>query len=96
MDSEEQNSSLVDSYVDAIEMIHPDDFHLQSEINSKNHIRKLVNSKAYKRQMEAKGNGIERWNWQAYDRKEGILQKEEENKEEGLNKVEEVDIDLAQ
>jgi hypothetical protein len=43
-DSDEQNSDLQEPIENACDKIHPDDFHVQSEINSKWEVHRLVNS----------------------------------------------------
>ena len=59
-------------------------------MTTKREIAKLVNSQAYKVAMAKKGQGQSAWNWQVYDRDQGIIPNGEEREIENFDIVEEI------
>ena len=55
------------------EKITEEEYDFQSRVLTKQEIRHLVNSDAYKRLMEAKGNDPVNWNWQLHDKSQGFF-----------------------
>lgn len=57
----------------ACEKISNEEYEYQKDNLTRSEIHKLVQSDAYLKAMRSKGKEPENWNWQAYDRKQGIL-----------------------
>ena len=81
----------MDKHAHACERITEEEFDYQSTMTSKKEILKLVNSQDYQRMMREKGANIAAWNWQAYDRAQGILPNEEEKAAKDFDLAEEIE-----
>jgi len=72
--SDEDPESEDDNAVkDSCEKITEEQYDFQSRVLTKQEIRRLVNSDAYKRLMEARGADPTNWNWQLHDKSQGFF-----------------------
>jgi hypothetical protein len=68
------------------EKVSAEEFELQGSVTTRREIRRLVGSAAYREALERKGREPEQWNWQAYDRKQGLVPNEKvEDYEDNFN-----------
>jgi hypothetical protein len=65
------------------EKVPEDEYDFQSRVLTKQEIRHLVKSEAYKRLMEAKGRDPANWNWQVQDKSQGFFPMAEEDNFQG-------------
>eukprot|EP00347_Sterkiella_histriomuscorum_P004707 403359416 len=77
--------------VNACEKINEEEFNYQANVTTRREITKLVNSQEYKDALIKKGQNQSSWNWQAYDRDQGIIPNGEDREIEGFDLVEELD-----
>lgn len=75
----------------ACEKITEQEFDYQQNVTTKREIAKLVNSQAYKDAMAKKGQNQSAWNWQSYDRDQGIIPNGEDREVENFDLSEELD-----
>ncbi|CDW90147.1 UNKNOWN [Stylonychia lemnae] len=79
--SEEVENVLIQRQMESqsifCEQISLEEYNYQASFGTKKEILKLVQSDQYREAMIEKGNNIEKWNWQAQDRAEGIYPSDE-------------------
>lgn len=77
--------------MNACEKITEEEFDYQSHVTTRKEIGKLVNSQAYKDAIAKKGVKTSAWNWQSYDRDQGLIANEEAKIVDDFNLEEELD-----
>lgn len=75
----------------ACERISQEEFEYETAVTSRKEIVKLVNSEEYKAAMKEKGADLSLWNWQVYDKAQGIFPGDEPKDDEDFDLVEEIE-----
>lgn len=81
----------MDHHAHACERITEEEFDYQTSVTTRKEILKLVQSDAYKRAMRQKGSDAAAWNWQLYDKAQGIFPNEEAKASEEFDLADELD-----
>ncbi len=72
----------------------PEEYEYQSSIGTRKELSNLTNSQEYKTLLRKKGEGLEKWNWQVYESKQGNLQPNK-NKDESKENDQDKEFDLV-